>query len=234
MIIPIRLYKIRRFITNQRNLIISFIIFIILFCITLIFFARYNTQKKEIGMMNREVSMLKNRYDTLKYNKTLSEDQIKDYNLLLASLVPETEDFFSIIYALEQISLASHFQITDYVIDVASTKNERLSITVQGEGDSDAFLVFLKEYQFSGGRLVTSNKIQFGGGSLGTTKVSLNFYSKRFTFNESIQIPKLYKEEIAKLEEIQKKIKFQFSTASYQTVGTTYQTKGDPFSAVTK
>jgi len=234
MIIPIRLYKVKRFIENQKNLLISFTVFIALFFIVLIFLARFNQQKKEVEFLNSEVAMLQSRYDTLKYNKSLTEDQIKGYNLLLASLVPETEDFFSIIYALEQISLISNFQITNYVIDVGNSTNERLSLTAEGKGNADTFLTFLKTYQFSGGRLITSNKIQFGGASSSSTKITLNFYSKKYTFNETIQVPKLFKEEIAKLDEVKKKIKFQFSSTGYQTAATTYETKSDPFSGVKK
>ena len=229
MIVPIRLYKVKRIFINQRNFFLSFIITFILLIIVLVIFGRYNQQKKEVDLLNNEVKMLNNRYDTLKFNKTITEDQIKEYNLLLASLVPETEDFFSIIYALEQISLTSNFQITDYVIDVAKITREKLTLTVEGKGNTDDFLKFLQEYQFAGGRLITSDKIQYGGTISGSTKITLNFYSKSFTFNETMQIPKLLEVEIKNLSEIKKKIKFQFSTSNYQTVETNYKKTTNPF-----
>lgn len=219
---------------NQWPLFVSFIVFLLLILVVFIFYAHFNVQKKEVDLMNGEVSMLSNRFNTLKYNKSLTEDQIKEYNKLLASLIPETEDFFSIIYALEEISNASQFIITNYEINISKTTREKLTITAEGRGDSEAFLNFLQEYQFAGGRLVTSDRIQYGGAGSGSTKITLNFYSKRFSFNETVQVPQLSKEEIQKLEDIKQKVKFQFSSTDYQTTNTDYATKKDPFSNVDK
>ena len=96
-------------------------------------------------------------------------------------------------------------------------------------GNADSFLLFLQTYQFAGGRLVTSDNIQYGGENQGNTKVTLTFYNKQFTFNESVQTPKLLKTEIDKLAAIKQKIKFQFSSSGYQSVGTEYTTKSNPF-----
>lgn len=231
MIIPVRFYKIKRIFNEQWTLFLSLFVFFLLFIIVFIFYARFNEQKKEVDLMTGEVQMLKNRFDTLKYNKSLTEDQIKEYNKLLASLVPETEDFFSIIYALEQISLASKFVISDYTIEVGKiTTREKMTLTVVGKGDPEAFLQFLQVYQFAGGRLATSDKIQYGGPTTGGTRITLTFYSKRFAFNESVQVPQLSKEEIAKLEAIKQKVKFQFSSSGYQTISTDYPEKNNPFS----
>lgn len=234
MILPFRFYKIRRILTDQWQLILSFVVFLLLLIVVFIFYARFNAQKKEVDLMSGEVLMLSNRFNTLKYNKTLTEDQIKEYNKLLASLIPETEDFFSIIYALEEISSVSHFIITDYAIDINKTSREKLTLTAEGRGNSEEFLNFLQQYQFAGGRLVTSDQIQYGGMNSGSTRITLNFYSKRFAFNETVQVPQLSKEEIQKLEEIKKKITFQFSSSDYQTVTTDYAIKKDPFSGENK
>lgn len=228
MIIPIRLYKLKRIIIDQRNFFISLGVFVALFFIVLVFYGRFNEQKKEVDLMNAEVHLLKNRYDTLKYNKTLTEDQIKDYNKLLAQLVPETEDFFSIIYALEEISKVSNFLITDYTIDMGKSTSERLTLTAQGKGNAETFLSFLQEYQFAGGRLATSDKIQYGGAIEGSTRITLNFYSKRYTIQESVQVPKLFKEELSTLEIIKQKVKFQIGSVG-DTTATDYQIKNNPF-----
>ena len=228
MILSIRLYKLKRILIDQRSLFISFGVFLVLFFLVLFFYGRFNEQKKEVDLMNSEVVLLKNRYDTLKYNKSLTEDQIKEYNKLLAQLVPETEDFFSIIYALEEISKVSHFLITDYTIDVNNTNSERLTLTAQGKGNSEDFLAFLQEYQFAGGRLATSDKIQYGGSLEGSTRITLNFYSKRYTIKESVQVPKLFKEELATLETIKQKVKFQIGSVG-DTTNTDYQVKNNPF-----
>lgn len=228
---PISFYKIRRIFSDQWTLFLSIIVIAILSLIVLVFYAQFNRQKKEVELLQGEISMLGDRYNTLKYNKSLTQDQIKDYNKLLASLIPETEDFFSIIYALEAISNASGFRITDYAIDIGATTKEKLILTANGKGDTDAFLKFLQEYQFVGGRLVTTDKIVYRGEkNAGDTKITLNFYSKRFSFNETVRVPQLTKQEIQRLEEIKNKIQFQFSSAGYQSVDTEYKPKKDPFS----
>ncbi len=174
--------------------------------------------------------MLKNRYDTLKYNKTLTADQIKEYNKLLVELIPESEDFFSIIVALDKISADSHFMVTDYVLNMKDSGKDKLTITVMGNGDTEAFRSFLEKYQFGGGRLITSNKIEYGGTTSTDTKITLNFYSKRFAFNETLQVGLLSQAELDRLNSIRKKISMQYISSQSTIVDTDYTTKKDPFS----
>lgn len=207
---------------------LSLAICILLFFITLGIYGQFNTQKKEVDLLEGEVALLKNRYDTLKYNKALTEDQIKDYNKLLATLIPETEDYFSVIYALDEISRTSGFSITDYSIDVNASSKEKLTLSVEGKGDANAFLQFLNTYQFSGGRLATSDKIQYGGTGNTATRIALSFYSKRFAFNETVQVPQLSKEEVNKLSDIKAQVKTYSGGNTF--VDTDYTIKKDPFS----
>ncbi len=229
MIAPFSYYKIRRLVIEHWSLLVSFIVFLLLLFVVLVFFGRYNSQKKDVDLMSGEVLMLKNRYDTLKFNKTLTQDQIKGYNKLLASLIPETEDFFSIIYAIEEISNATQFMITEYAIDIGRAPKETIILTASGKGNSEAFLEFLKQYKFVGGRLVTIDQIQYGGINSGDTKITLNFYNKRFAYSETVKVPQLSKAEIQKLEDIKQRVKFQFSASDYQSVDTDYAVKQNPF-----
>jgi len=222
-------YKIKRILSDQKAVFISLAVVFLLIILVFAFYSQFNKQKKEVELLQGETSMLGDRFNTLKFNKTLTQDQIKDYNKLLASLIPETEDFFSIIYALEEISTATNFKITDYAIDISAAIKDTLTITVQGKGDTNDFLKFLQEYQFVGGRLVTSDKIIYRGENPGDTKITLNFYSKRFSFNETVRVPQLTKDEIQRLQKIKEQVKFQFSAASYQAADTQYTSKKDPF-----
>lgn len=222
------LFRLRMIFREHWKVFLSLGICVILSMVTLVVYGQFNAQKKEVDLLEGEVEMLKNRYDTLKYNKTLTEDQIKDYNKLLATLIPETEDYFSVIYALDEISKVSGFLITDYNIDVNSTSKEKLTLSVEGKGDANTFLQFLNSYQFNGGRLVTSDKIQYGGTGSTATRITLNFYSKRFAFNETVQVPQLTKEEIEKLNVIKNKVKTYTGGNTY--VDTEYTIKKDPFS----
>lgn len=229
MIISVHLYIIKKILRDQWALVVSLFVFILLCVIVFIFYARFNKQKAEVELLTNKVQLLKERYDTLKYNTSLSQDQIKEYNALLTHLIPEAEDYFSIIYALEKISSVSQLAITDYTVNVSKTDREQLTLTVDGKGDPESFLTFLEEYQFAGGRLVTSDKIQYGGGVAGNVRIALSFYSKRFIPNESTTASRLSEKEIAKLETIKQKVKFEFSAGDSSSVSTDYSTKTNPF-----
>ncbi|MFA5136902.1 MAG: hypothetical protein WC489_05975 [Patescibacteria group bacterium] len=169
----------------------------------------YKESKNRLDILQSEVALLKNRSDTLRYNKTLTEDQITEYNKILTLLIPEAEDYFSIIYALETISQKTGFNIVSYSITLSRVTPEKLSIAIEGKGNLDSFLVFLQNYEFAGGRLITSEKIEFSGVNFTNTKVALNFYNKKFTFNEAV-VPQLTNKEIERLEQIKKKIQISF------------------------
>jgi len=232
MIPAIRLYKIKNIIRAQWTVVVSFVVFLLLVIVVLVFYKKFNEETKSVDLLTGEVQMLKNRYDTLQYNKTLTEDQIKEYNKLLVNLIPESEDFFSIISALELISVDSKFSITDYVVDMSKPNKDKLTITIIGKGDTEAFRSFLEKYQFGGGRLITSDKIEYGGGSnSANTKISLTFYSKRFAFDETLRDTQLSKEELERLDKIKQKISLNFVSTDSQLVDTDYKLKKDPFSA---
>lgn len=226
----ISIYKIKNIIRYQWAIFVSFFVLVLLVFVVLFYYVKFNEEVKSTALLSNEVQMLKNRYDTLKYNKTLTEDQIKEYNKLLVQLIPESEDFFSIIVALEKISVDSRFLITDYVVNMKNSNKERLTLTVVGKGDTDAFKTFLEKYQFAGGRLITSNKIEYGGINSANTRITLNFYSKRFAFNETLQVGLLSKTELDRLNSIRSKISMQYVPSETEIVETDYTTKKDPFS----
>ena len=57
--------------------------------------------------------------------------------------------------------------------------------------------------------------------------MSLNFLQQKFTFNESV-VPQLTKGDVAKLEEIKKKIKISFKEEEVPTKEE-YEVKDNPF-----
>ncbi len=229
MKLSLSFYRIKNILRYQWTIFLSFFVLLLLFLVVISYYARFNEEAKSTALLASEVTMLKNRYDTLKYNKTLTADQIKEYNKLLVELIPEAEDFFSIIVALDRISSDSKFMITDYVVNMNASTKDKLTLTIVGKGDTEAFKNFLEEYQFGGGRLITSDKIEYGGNNSANTKITLNFYSKRFAFNETLQVGLLSKEELDRLNTIRKKISLQYASADSQFVGTDYTTKKDPF-----
>jgi len=226
----IKFYNIKKLRYLIRDYWPTFITIIALFIIVILLFFSYKTyrdSKEEADILGEEVTLLKNRSDTLKYNKSLTEDQITVYNKVLTSLIPESEDYFSIIYALETISQKTGFNIVSYTINLSNTSREKLSLNIEGKGNLDAFKNFLSSYEFMGGRLVTSERIEFSGANFTNTRVGLNFYAKKFSFNEAV-VPQLSKDDIDKLESIKQKIQISFTDSAPSTDGT-YDTKSNPF-----
>ena len=225
-----KFYNVKKLRYLLRDHWLTFVTIGALFIIVILLFSSYKTykdSKEELTILKEEVNLLKNRSDTLKYNKSLTEDQITVYNKILASLIPESEDYFSIIYALETISQKTGFNIVSYTINLSGTSREKLTLNIEGKGDLEAFKNFLNNYEFMGGRLVTSEQIEFSGANFTNTKVGLNFYAKKFTFNEAV-VPQLRKEDVDKLEAIKQKIQISFTDNAPSTDGE-YDTKANPF-----
>jgi len=227
MINLVNLRKIRYFVRDYWPTLLTLLSLGIVILLIMASYKTYKESQNDLDVLSEEVKLLKNRSDTLQYNKTLTEDQIVVYNKILTTLIPETEDYFSIIYALETISQNTGFSIVSYTINLSNISREKLSINIEGRGNPDDFKRFLDAYKFSGGRLITSERIEFSGVNFTNTRVSLNFYSKKFTFNESV-VPQLTKGDIAKLEEIKKKIKISFKDESTPTEEE-YEVKDNPF-----
>lgn len=218
--------KIRFFVRDYWPSLVTLVALGMIILVLMISYKSLKDSKGDLDILREEVNLLKNRSDTLKYNKSITEDQITVYNQILSSLIPEYEDYFSIIYALETISQKTGFSIVAYTINLSNSTQEKLSINIEGKGDIEAFKQFLNSYEFMGGRLVTSEKIEFSGANFANTKVGLNFYSKKFSFNETV-VPQLTQKDIDKLEAVKNKIQVSFTPDKSNS--SDYTTSNNPF-----
>ncbi|MDH7476540.1 MAG: hypothetical protein QHH09_03695 [Microgenomates group bacterium] len=220
-------FNIYRYISKS-NLITIFSILVVFVLLFFNFFALkgYLNEKAFIENAQKELEIYKQRKEIIELANKLSKQQIDDYINLLTMLIPNEEDFFSIIYALEKISQNTNFIITNYTIDLGKRKPGKLTILVDGQGDAESFINFLKNYQFSGGRLATSEKIDFSNKPTIGTRVSLNFYSKDTAENQATT--KLTEKEIAFLDKIKEKFSFALKKES-EAVTENYPRKTNPF-----
>lgn len=177
--------------------------------------------------LESNVSRLQLRSGILKNNQILAKHNIEEYNKMLAQLVPDHEDFFSIIYALEAISIKTNLNINEYTVNLNMSSKDKVSITIKGDGDSESFMDFLKNYNFGGGRLITSSKLEFSPESTGKIKLSLNFYNKPVP-KKIEQSQSISQKDIQLMDEVKGKIFVSFK--SPEDLGTDYATKKDPFS----
>jgi len=147
----------------------------------------------------------------------------------LNSLIPDTEDYFSIIFALEQLSKKSNFQITSYSVNVKASTSEKLKINVTGEGDSQSLINFLKNYNFSGGRLITSDKVQLDPDFSGSIIIDLTFYNKKTPSASKLEVSANSKTYI-ELDAIKNKVNFDFgNSVASDSSNLDYPKKSDPF-----
>ncbi len=170
---------------------------------------------------------LRNQIDIFNKNKELVQADLDIYNDLLLSIIPNKEDYFTIILALEKLSLDTGFIIDKYTILLNETTSNKLALSVEGTGDPAAFLKFLQQYQYEGGRLITNEKMEFSTANVGQTKLSLNFYNKPLQQTEQ-KIDPIKPQDINVIKEIQEKVAIQYTdTAAEEDLN--YETKVNPF-----
>lgn len=187
----------------------------------------YTTVSSEVADIREEVVGLKTSLQTVQANSGELRNRLDTYNEILTTLIPEEEDYFSLIFALEQISRDTGFSILRYTISLDDSTEEKLAVSIEGVGDSVSFLRFLESYRYEGGRLITSEHIEAGSSNEGRTVVSLNFYHKALT-NLSETIEPIPNSEIARISEIEKKVNVSIkSNESVRSIQ--YPTKENPF-----
>ena len=147
----------------------------------------------------------------------------------ILALIPNIEDYFSIIYALEKLSLNSNFIINSYTVSIGKSTSQKLKLSVTGMGDSESFINFLKNYNFAGGRLITSDKIQLDPNFVGSIKIDLTFYTKKVTANQNLESnpdEKVFNE----LETLKNKVNFAFDVDTASSAPDfNYPRKSNPF-----
>ena len=187
---------------------------------------QYQKNSLKIKSLESEIAEYNRKRELLEFKNLVVKDEVDlDYiNQILSRLIPTKEDYFSIISALEKLSSETNFIITSYNIVVGSSGPEKLAIEIEGQGDPEAFLNFLREYKFSGGRLITIDKINFTQEAFTGAKVSINVY----TGAANVAQPKIPSEVNTQLiEEILQKVQLELKSEDVEM--NEYPTKSNPF-----
>jgi len=162
--------------------------------------------KTKIDSLKVENTKLMNKVNFM--NSEIPEpDKLDDDVKFLNTLIPNAEDYFSIIYSLEKLSQKTNFIITNYTVNVGASTSEQIKMSVTGVGNSQSFIDFLKDYNFSGGRLITSDKIQLDPNFVGSLIINLTFYNKKTQVSDKLETfsnANIYKE----LENLKAKVDF--------------------------
>lgn len=188
---------------------------------------RENTQK--IATLTADIQDLQKRVSI--FNSPLANTEDLDTTArLLTQLIPNSEDYFSIIYSLEKLSQKTSFIITSYAINLKSSTQDRLRLSITGSGDATAFLKFLNEYNFSGGRLITSDKIELTPQVSGQIKIDVTFYTKNTKLPQNVQSLPLSPSLFQELAALKEKVGFNLKEAtSSATADFNYPRKSNPF-----
>jgi len=216
----------------KENLIylIFFGVLVLIFVFFSLNFVKKTTQtNSNITKISQEVENMKKRSQLVAYKQEIVNEGIdfEKTNKLFTKLIPNEEDYFSVIAALEKISVETNFLIINYSINLKSSTKDKLSLTVEGKGDQDAFFNFLKDYRYIGGRLITVDKIDYRTTGFTQVKLIVNFYSGKTTQQTSSTNSKLTEDEKKLIKTIQKKVKLElkFEEAS----SSSYPVKSNPF-----
>ena len=200
---------------------------VILLTSTFFFFRQYWENSLKINSLQSETNDLNKKKDIIKStNQFITEEiNLDDINLVLGQLIPSEDDYFSVAVALEKLSFQTNFFIVSYSIDISQSTGEKLAIVIEGQGDTDSFLSFLKTYKFGGGRVITINKIELVEQDTINAKISINVYRGKGRSAKSFE--PLTEEDKRLVAEVLKKVQVDFKTE--ETASEFYPTKSNPF-----
>jgi hypothetical protein len=183
-----------------------------------------NTQK--LAQLQVDVADLKSKKTILDSSLGNNPGVVDDDVKIMNKLIPEAEDYFSIIAALENLSAKTSFVVTSYDINVKESGENKLSLHVTGIGDQQSFIDFLRQYNLQGERLITIENISLGEDESGGFTLALNFYNKKASSISGANLD--YNAALNEIEAIKNKVHFNLSDV--QTNGNAdYQKKSNPF-----
>ncbi len=182
-----------------------------------------------ISKLSREITDLKKKSQLVNYKQEIINEGIDftETNKLFTKLIPNEEDYFSVIAALEKISVETNFLIINYSINLKSSTKEKLSLTIEGKGDQGAFFRFLKDYRYIGERLITVDKIDYRATGFTQVKLIVNFYSGKSTQKNLSSSTKLTEVEKNLIKTIKEKVSLELKTEEAST--SSYPVKSNPF-----
>lgn len=214
---------------NIFYILISILLVIAVFVIPSIMFNTYSKNSDNIAALEKELQEINSKKNALAFLSSTSSKNIDEYYNLVSSLIPESENYFTIIYSLNNLSKLTNFNITSYALNLKESTNNKISIQVTGEGNQQEFLNFLKEYNVGGGRLITAETIKLNSEEFSGITLKLNFYSQKTSLSQQGSVD--YQKVLNKIDKLKDKIKFNFqsNTKEEEIVIEEYPTKTNPF-----
>lgn len=216
---------------NLPFLLLLAVNFLILIFLKNYYFQNYKKNLTRLAELETEVNRLikaKQKFANLKFPK----EKLDLYFTAVNNLVPEKENAFSIISALENLSSSTRFYITSYSINfpkLQEAKVNTVEVVVSGSGDPEAFSKLLEEYNFTSGRLITMDKLNFSASNVSDIKLVFQFHTHKSPKLSNItQVVLPNNEEIDWFEKVVALLKTS-STLPLDLEEIVYTTKPNPF-----
>ncbi len=179
-----------------------------------------------ISELKKTTSDLQDKQSLLAAAASQNASSLNEDVKIMQSLIPDFEDYFSILYSLDKLSQKTGFLINSYTINLQKSSVDKLLVVVSGVGNPDSFLKFLKEYNLGGGRLITTEKIELDSKTSDSFKLNLTFYSKRVTAQDDKSLN--YRTSLQNFQKLKSKVSFIVQPSASESAGT-YPTKTNPF-----
>jgi hypothetical protein len=227
MKIKIRPYLKFLLIENLIYIVIAFILVIGFLFVPKFMLDQYNADREKVRLLDDELNQMRSKRNALIFLSSSKYQNLDDYYNLVTSLIPESENYFSIIYTLDSLSEITGFNIVSYTINVKKSTNNKLSLIVSGVGNQNDFLNFLTQYNIAGGRLITAEKIGLGKENITGISLTLNFYNKKSSLYQSKKED--YQKVLSKLDKIKNKITFNIKSGEEKVASSEYPIKANPF-----
>jgi hypothetical protein len=185
------------------------VFFLVIIDIMLFGFLLYGfffTYQRFSSLIQERVALEENRQKAqlVRNNKQQLETDIADYNAVLDRLIPNQESYFQIINAFEKLSLATNLPIENYTINVEDTTSEKISFSLRLTGSSQEVDSFLKNFNYSSGRLIVSDSWSLlNDGTVSTLDFDISMFNAIYAQTGDIQdVPVISSETIEEIKKI--------------------------------
>lgn len=219
-------------IENIAYIAIAIVLLICVFIIPTLLIGSYTKNAENIYKLEEEIKISNSKKNALAFISDSKLQDIDEYYNVVSTIIPESENYFSIIYSLNRLSQLTNFNITSYSINLQGSTKDKISILVTGVGNQNEFLEFLKEYNFGGGRLITAETISLNQQEFSGITLKLNFYNKKASLTQQGNVD--YQQILSEIDQIKEKVRFTIldDTATdviSEEADTSYSTKTNPF-----
>lgn len=220
-------YNLQKLIRGNLLPTVTLVVLTAFLVISIVFFiGLYQENTVKINSLQSELTELNKKKELIDFKNQVIENvvDLDHINAVFSQLIPNEEDYFSIITSLEKLSIQTNFIITSYTINLAGSAPGKLAIGIDGQGDPNTFLEFLKVYNFGGSRLLTIDKIEFSQEAFTGSRISINVYSGK---GEGAQaLTKLSAEDRKLIQKIALKVQLELKS---EEAAIDYPTKSNPF-----